>query len=103
MMKKDISANLSEMHDSMQQDSNSHWHILHIFSNLNISGTDADIREFIINNMTAAKMPQNLHTQLTKTKVLHTLHVLVLFLYISFSFSANLHCELTISQVLQRT
>ena len=103
MMKKDISANLSEMHDSMQQDSNSHWHILHIFSNLNISGTDADIREFKINDMPAAKTPQNLHTQLTKKKFCTPFMYLFYFSAFFFSFSANLHREMTISQVLQRT
>ena len=61
------------------------------------------IREFKINDATAARTPQNLHTLLTKTKFLHALHVLFLIPCISFKFSANLRREMTISQVLQRT
>ena len=60
-------------------------------------------REFKINDATAATIPQNLHTSLTITKVLHALHVLFLIPCISFKFSANLRREMTISQVLQRT
>ena len=37
---------------------------------------------------------------LQKIVPLHALHVLLLFLYISFPFSANLRREMTISQVL---
>ena len=33
----------------------------------------------------------------------HALHMLFLFLYISFQFSANLRREMTVSQILQRT
>ena len=57
------------------------------------------IREFKINDATAATTPQNL----TKTKVLHALHVHFLIPCISFEFSTNLRREMTISQVLQRT
>ena len=53
-----------------------------------------EIREVKINDATAATTPQNLHTQLTKTKVLHALHVLFLIPCISFEFSANLRREM---------
>ena len=43
------------------------------------------------------------HIYSTKTKPLHVLHVLLLFLYISFPFSANLRPEITITQVIKRT
>ena len=60
-------------------------------------------REFKINDATTATTLQNLHAEVTKTKVLHALHVLFLIPCISFKFSANLRREMTISQVLQRT
>ena len=43
------------------------------------------------------------HIYFTKTKPLHVLDVLLLFLYISFPFSANLRPEMTITQVIKRT
>ena len=60
-------------------------------------------REFKIYDATAATAPQILHISWTKTKPLHALHVLLLFLYISFPFSANLRREMTVSEVLKRT
>ena len=61
------------------------------------------MREFKINDATAATTPQNLHTYLTKTKVLHALQVHFLIPCISFKFSTNLRREMTISRALHRT
>ena len=60
-------------------------------------------KEFKIYDATATTMSQFLHFSWLKTKALHALPVLCLFLYISFPFSGNLQLEMPISQVLQRT
>ena len=57
-------------------------------------------RELKIYDVKAATTPQILHIYGTETKALHVLHVLFLFLYIAFPFSANLRREMAISQVL---
>ena len=60
-------------------------------------------KQFKIYDATAATTPQILHMQWTKTNLLHVLHVLLLFLSISFPFSANLRRGMTFSQVIKRT
>lgn len=59
-------------------------------------------RDFKIYHSMTVTMAQNLHIELTKTKVLNAFHMLFLLLCISFMFSANVWCEMTISQVSQR-